>query len=55
MFQNSNITEEVCPVCGKKLRFKPACCSDKNEYLVCPCGYKKVKVKNEIGSLHSSR
>jgi hypothetical protein len=43
MFKNNNITEEKCPVCGKNLRYKGACCSDKNAYLICPCGYKKVK------------
>ena len=39
----SNVTDEICPACGKNLRFKPPCCSDKNAYLVCPCGYKKVR------------
>jgi predicted RNA-binding Zn-ribbon protein involved in translation (DUF1610 family) len=38
----TNVTEEPCPDCGKLLRFKPPCCSDKYSYLVCPCGFKKV-------------
>ena len=49
MFENSNITKEDCPVCNKKkLRYKAPCCNDKNAYLVCPCGFKKVKeIKEE--------
>ena len=39
----TNVTEEKCPVCGKGLKFKPPCCSDKNAYLICSCGFKKVK------------
>lgn len=48
----SNITDHVCPACSKRLRFKPPCCSDKNSYYVCPCGYKRVK--NEVDTLHYS-
>jgi hypothetical protein len=52
LFKNSNIIAEGCPVCGKKLRIKAPCCSDKNAYLVCGCGYKKVK--NETDNVHNS-
>jgi hypothetical protein len=52
MFNNSNISGEVCPVCGRKLRFKAACCSDPNKYLICQCGFKKVK--NEITPMRDS-
>lgn len=47
-FKGSNITDIICPVCNKKLRYKPQCCQDKNEYLICPCGYKRVKNENDI-------
>ena len=43
IFKNSNVTKEICPVCRRNLRYKPPCCSDKNSYLVCQCGYKVVK------------
>ena len=43
MFKNSNVSKEFCPVCKKNLRYKAPCCSDKNAYLVCSCGFKKVK------------
>ena len=52
MFQNSNITKVPCPVCGKELRIKAPCCSDKNVYLVCGCGFKKVK--DETDHVHHS-
>lgn len=52
MFQNSNITKEPCPACGKPLRYKAPCCSSNIPYLVCQCGYKKVK--NEIDIVHHS-
>lgn len=52
MFENSNISNVICPVCGRKLRFKAACCKDANKYLICQCGYKKVK--DEINSVHNS-
>lgn len=48
MFKNSNISNEVCPVCNKKLRYKSPCCSDKNAYLICSCGYKKVAVIKNV-------
>lgn len=43
MFNNSNITNEECPICKKLLRYKAPCCNDKNAYLICQCGFKKVK------------
>ena len=52
MFENSNISSEPCPICGKKLRKKPPCCSSKVPYLLCQCGYKKVD--NETGHVHHS-
>lgn len=52
MFQNSNISKEPCPVCGKMLRNKPPCCTSKIAYLVCGCGYKKAK--NEADHVHHS-
>lgn len=52
MFENSNISSEPCPVCGKKLRKKPPCCSSKIPYLQCQCGYKKVD--NETDTVHHS-
>lgn len=42
-FAKSNATQDACPACGKKLKFKAPCCTDKNAYLVCPCGYKRVR------------
>jgi hypothetical protein len=54
MFKNSNVTEELCPICSRNLRFKAACCSDKNTYYVCMCGYKKVKVENETDTVRDS-
>lgn len=42
-FTKSNHVEEKCPVCNKYLKYKPPCCTDKTKYLVCPCGFKKVK------------
>jgi len=52
MFENSNISGEPCPICGKKLRKKPPCCSSKIPYLLCQCGYKKVD--NEANHVHHS-
>lgn len=52
MFQNSNITKDPCPVCSKLLRYKAPCCSSKIPYLVCQCGYKKVK--DETDTVHHS-
>ncbi|HPE06262.1 MAG TPA: hypothetical protein PLW50_00920 [Smithellaceae bacterium] len=53
--KNSNLVEEQCPICGKNLRYKAPCCSDKNSYLVCPCGFKKVlEKKNETAPVHHS-
>lgn len=52
---NSNVTDEQCPVCDRLLRYKGPCCNDKNSYLVCPCGFKKVReVKVETDSMHNS-
>ena len=48
----SNITAHICPACAKNLRYKPPCCSDKNSYYICPCGYKRVR--DEIDSVHNS-
>lgn len=42
LFKNSNVSEDACVMCGKSLKFKAPCCSDKHAYLVCSCGYKKV-------------
>jgi len=35
----TNISKEKCPVCGKNLRFKAACCGQAEDYLECLCGY----------------
>lgn len=42
---DNNMADKRCPLCAKKLRYKGPCCSDKNSYLVCPCGYKEVYKK----------
>lgn len=41
MFSNSNITGIVCRICGRKMRYKPPCCSDKRAWLLCSCGFKE--------------
>ena len=52
---SNNLSDVKCPVCGKNLRIKPPCCSDKNFYLVCPCGYKQVKEGNNgVGAVNNS-
>ncbi len=38
----TNIVEKQCPVCGKSLRLKRACCGQKQSLLVCICGYKEI-------------
>lgn len=52
MFEKSNVSDIACPLCDRKLRFKPPCCSDKRSYLVCPCGYKKVR--DGVDTVHHS-
>lgn len=37
----NNVTEYICPVCGKKLVHKPPCCSEKIPWYSCVCGYKR--------------
>jgi hypothetical protein len=38
----TNLSEKKCPLCGKLLRYKPPCCSDKTMWLICPpCDYKE--------------
>ena len=32
--------DEECPVCGKKLKIKKACCSSKHPTKECVCGWK---------------
>lgn len=56
LFKNSNVTEDKCVACGKKLKFKAPCCADKNAYLSCQCGYKKVmeEWRYETNHLHNS-
>jgi DNA-directed RNA polymerase subunit RPC12/RpoP len=50
LFKNSNIVDDKCSICGKNLKFKAPCCADKNAYLVCPCGYKKVMEGWKLGT-----
>jgi len=38
----TNESDKKCPVCGKFLRYKAPCCSQKEAYLKCMCGYKEA-------------
>lgn len=39
---DNNITDKICPVCSKNLRYKQACCGQKYSMRVCVCGYKEI-------------
>lgn len=38
----TNLSNKLCPLDGRQLRYKPPCCSEKQTWLVCSCGYKRM-------------
>jgi hypothetical protein len=42
-----NALDELCPICGKKMKLYRPCCGSPNGYKGCNCGYKYV-VKEPI-------
>ena len=42
LYSKDDVSDELCPMCNKNLKYKRPCCGDKNSYLVCACGYKRI-------------
>lgn len=52
----TNDLNEMCPVCGKRLRYKSKCCTAKHPSMVCVCGYREyiIEDKADDGKLITS-